>query len=78
MDVNGNDLDFNTASVNLSIITTDGLQKGKRNYFNLYGGVNFISDMEDLSYTNLVIGLNYHLRFNRKLSKEDRKYLSTL
>ena len=78
MDVNGNDVDFNTASVNLSIITTDGLPKGKRNYFNLYGGVNFISDMEDLSYTNLVIGLNYHLRFNRKLSKEDRKYLSTL
>ena len=37
MDVNGNDVDFNTASVNLSIITTDGSPKGKKNYFNLYG-----------------------------------------
>jgi len=78
MNVNDNEVDFNTASVNLSIITTDGSPKGKKNYFNLYGGVNLISDMEDLSYTNLVIGLNYHLRFNRKLSKENRKYLSTL
>ena len=66
MQVNGSEIDFKTASINLSLITTDGRPRGQLSYFNLYTGVNLISDFDDLSYLNLLIGLNYHLRFNRK------------
>jgi len=76
MTVNNEEIEFNTASLNLSLITTDGNPKGEKNYFNLYGGINLISDFEDTNYVNFVIGLNYHLRFNRKLNKSDRTYLS--
>ena len=62
--VNGNEIDFKTASINLSLIQTDGYPKGK-SYINLYTGVNLISDFDDLSYLNLLIGLNYHFRFNK-------------
>lgn len=78
MDVNNQQIDFNTASINLSLITTDGRPKGEKNYFNLYGGINLISDFDELSYLNILIGLNYHIRFNRKLAKSDRNYLSNL
>ena len=78
MEVNNEEVEFNTASLTMSLITTDGLEKGKRNYLNIYGGVNFISDFADLSYLNLVFGLNYHIRFNPKLSKKNRSYLSSL
>lgn len=76
MSVNNQEIEFNTASLNLSIITTDGRPKGEKNYFNLYGGINLISDFEDANYMNFVIGLNYHIRFNRKLNKSDKTYLS--
>lgn len=76
MTVNNEEIDFNTASLSLSLITTDGNPKGQKNYFNLYGGINLISDFEDTNYMNFVIGLNYHLRFNRKLNKSDKTYLS--
>ena len=76
MSVNNQEIEFNTASLNLSIITTDGSPKGEKNYFNLYGGINLISDFEDTNYMNFVIGLNYHIRFNRKLNKSDKTYLS--
>ncbi|MDC0463308.1 hypothetical protein OAN36_03910 [Flavobacteriaceae bacterium] len=76
MSVNNQEIEFNTASLNLSIITTDGRPKGEKNYFNLYGGINLISDFEDTNYMNFVIGLNYHIRFNRKLNKSDKTYLS--
>ena len=76
MSVNNQEIEFNTASLNLSIITTDGAPKGEKNYFNLYGGINLISDFEDTNYMNFVIGLNYHIRFNRKLNKSDKIYLS--
>ena len=42
----------------------------------MYGGINLISDFEDTNYMNFVIGLNYHIRFNRKLNKSDKTYLS--
>ena len=63
--VNGNEIDFKTASINLSLIQTDGYPRGQRSYINLYTGVNLISDFDDLSYLNLLIGLNYHFRFNK-------------
>lgn len=78
MSVDNQDIEFKTASINLSLITTDGSIKGKKNYFNLYGGVNVISDFKDKSYISFVVGLNYHIRFNKKLNKKDKKYLSTI
>ena len=75
--INNQEVNFKTLSLNMSILTTDNLDRGKRNYFHLYTGFNLITDTKDINYLNIIIGLNYHIRFNRKLSKEDRRYLSS-
>lgn len=77
MQINNQEVNFKTISLNMSLLTTDNLDRGKRNYFHLYTGLNLITDTKDINYLNITIGLNYHIRFNRKLSKSDRKYLSS-
>jgi len=67
-----------TLSLNMSLLTTDKKNKGEKNYINLYGGLNMISDFKDVTYLNINLGLNYHIRFNRKLSKANKIYLRSL
>lgn len=67
-----------TLSINMSLLTTDKRKKGEKNYINLYGGINVISDLKEVNYLNVNVGLNYHIRFNRKLSSTDKKYLGRL
>jgi hypothetical protein len=76
--INGQEINFKTVSVNLSLLTTDNQDKGKRNYVHLYTGLNLISDFNEVNYINISVGLNYHIRFNRKLNQTDKRYLRTL
>lgn len=61
----------------MSLLTTDKRKKGEKNYIHLYGGINVISDLKEVNYLNINVGLNYHIRFNRKLSSTDKKYLGS-
>ena len=72
------DYDFTSLETKYSIFRGD--KKGLKNYIQLHVGFNYLYSVNNakLNQFSVSTGLNYNFRFNRKLDKQEKKYIASL
>lgn len=70
--------DFTSLETKYSIFRGD--KKGLKNYIQLHVGFNYLYSVNNakLNQFSVSTGLNYNFRFNRKLDKQEKKYIASL
>ena len=70
--------DFTSLEAKYSIFRGD--KKGLKNYIQLHVGFNYLYSVNNakLNQFSVSTGLNYNFRFNRKLDKQEKKYIASL
>lgn len=68
---------LNTIGLSYVLYRSNDLSDPRKlsDYWTVNTGLNYISDFEDLNYTSLSIGFNYHFTFQRPLDLEDKIWL---
>ena len=68
---------LNTIGLSYVLYRSNDLSDPRKlsDYWTVNTGLNYISDFEDLNYTSLSIGFNYHFTFQRSLELEDKIWL---
>ncbi len=70
-------INFTTISSKLSLYRSE--TRGLKNFIHVHAGIDLLHSFEnDVNLFNLSVGLNYHLRFNRKLSRKEKRYIKSL